>query len=1176
MALDTKYTDNLVLKKSAFQNLLTNIKNYPVIDVDFIEKGEEDELYNDDIWQNYTESTPCIKITYGDSETTKGNIIFNNKNRKYIAQAKKEINRLEALRAELLELKARWEIILQNNEEELALKQKYADSIAAYFNTQYNDNKYDFFIAAYDLLYFTSAIYNILEPNGTLRPKEDIIDIVDSYDFPAIFTNESYEIDNIEENPGQKKVITLQFLDSTIQQNLITGLQNAKNINADYQQVYDNFIEFVLQYNNLVFFDAFEENEALSSVMQRCTNESNYDPNKTYFKLESGRYVLLTNNEITALENDWNGYRNNIYYIKNIKGITEYLDLNKYDANFTMSAFYNQIKEQLENLKTSIISIIAKNKAIAEKHIQLIDQDLTWLDNTNYTNEDIKDYKDILETRYIGATETSIGDNTNTVNIIGGQTGVLVKIDDVVYEKNAQKFKQFIGSQRIDDPNSEDDSTITTYIWENNNKYYRFQYKDIVANVTINDESQTINAITINANPTPVIDNSTIVEKFSIKDLQTCIDFWNREIEMAAINTTGHPLIHGYKYVKVGDNVTFENNEPSIKSYKPSRDELDALTQTSYIYPKVNINNGLQYKEISEDELFNGFTVYFAKIDDNLTFENGLILVDKNEETKPSYTTQYYIKNNTGEYILQDASELKQFDANTDYYKHIEYCDNNGYYEPIYEDLDSTFKTYIDYHYNNVSWEYGLAQGLIYEYNQNNDTYVPTSDTEYNSNKNYYYKPTYYYQIGEQRLGHINVTINGVTQEIGVKGLEYSDLDSLNVTSDMIVNGNILTGNGNIYATGGAILGSTYLGIRNFPSIDNNGDEGADKETAGFWYDGSSNTIYTRNITADDEINGTNSTLSNINLSVANLYNNNNSIIEGIQQGDIGAENQPWNKGYFNELNSDIIYADSIYLSDGAASLSTQHIKVDDISSYTANQNIKINSNIDFDKSKVGSWITTSHEGNINFKLHATTTSQAESAITIHTTNGAWGIGRLGGDNNNLYFTYGTNTNYNANPKNNEVKQAYITPNGYFYAVRVYHAVYNDYAEFRKTLNNVKPGQCVYDNDDGSLSISDKFLIPGAQIVSDTYGASMGYTDECQTPLAVAGRVLVYPYQDKKNYHAGMCVCSAPGGTVNIMSRKDIQEYPDCIIGIVSEIPNYEYWGTDNVKVDGRIWIKIK
>lgn len=86
----------------------------------------------------------------------------------------------------------------------------------------------------------------------------------------------------------------------------------------------------------------------------------------------------------------------------------------------------------------------------------------------------------------------------------------------------------------------------------------------------------------------------------------------------------------------------------------------------------------------------------------------------------------------------------------------------------------------------------------------------------------------------------------------------------------------------------------------------------------------------------------------------------------------------------------------------------------------------------------------------------------------------------------------------------------------------------------------------------------------------------MGMTDECTTPVAVAGRVLAYPYQDRRNYHAGMAVCAAPGGKVNIMSRKDIREYPDCIVGIVSEIPDYEYWGTDNVKVDGRIWIKVR
>jgi hypothetical protein len=42
------------------------------------------------------------------------------------------------------------------------------------------------------------------------------------------------------------------------------------------------------------------------------------------------------------------------------------------------------------------------------------------------------------------------------------------------------------------------------------------------------------------------------------------------------------------------------------------------------------------------------------------------------------------------------------------------------------------------------------------------------------------------------------------------------------------------------------------------------------------------------------------------------------------------------------------------------------------------------------------------------------------------------------------------------------------------------------------------------------------------------------------------------------------------------MTREEIKEYPDRIIGHVSEIPNYEYWGTGNVKVDNRIWIKIK
>ena len=144
-----------------------------------------------------------------------------------------------------------------------------------------------------------------------------------------------------------------------------------------------------------------------------------------------------------------------------------------------------------------------------------------------------------------------------------------------------------------------------------------------------------------------------------------------------------------------------------------------------------------------------------------------------------------------------------------------------------------------------------------------------------------------------------------------------------------------------------------------------------------------------------------------------------------------------------------------------------------------------------------------------------------------------------------------------------------------FSASKIYNAVFNDYAECRKTID-LEPGRVVQDNDDGSLSCAFQRLIPGCHIISDTYGNLMGETQDCKTPIAVAGRVLVYPYQNRENYHAGMSVCAAPNGTVDIMTREEIINYPDCIIGTVSEIPNYETWGTDNVNVNGRIWIYVK
>lgn len=139
-----------------------------------------------------------------------------------------------------------------------------------------------------------------------------------------------------------------------------------------------------------------------------------------------------------------------------------------------------------------------------------------------------------------------------------------------------------------------------------------------------------------------------------------------------------------------------------------------------------------------------------------------------------------------------------------------------------------------------------------------------------------------------------------------------------------------------------------------------------------------------------------------------------------------------------------------------------------------------------------------------------------------------------------------------------------------------YGAVWNDYAEFRAQQEEIEPGYCVASADNGQVYKTTKRFQACEGIVSDTFGFSIGETDECKTPLAVAGRVLAYCEGNRYDYHAGDTVCAGPDGKVCKMSREEIREWPDRIIGIVSEIPEYERWGDGNVPVNGRIWIKVK
>lgn len=147
---------------------------------------------------------------------------------------------------------------------------------------------------------------------------------------------------------------------------------------------------------------------------------------------------------------------------------------------------------------------------------------------------------------------------------------------------------------------------------------------------------------------------------------------------------------------------------------------------------------------------------------------------------------------------------------------------------------------------------------------------------------------------------------------------------------------------------------------------------------------------------------------------------------------------------------------------------------------------------------------------------------------------------------------------------------------GTFRASKVYGAVWNDYAEYRKSNCKI-PGKCIIEVGDDTLKLSTKRLQPGAEIISDTFGFAIGETEDCETPIAVSGRVLAYPYEplEKFRENIGKPVCSGPNGTVSIMADEEYQKFGYCAIGTISAVPDYEVWGSGNVKVNGRVWIKV-
>ena len=176
-----------------------------------------------------------------------------------------------------------------------------------------------------------------------------------------------------------------------------------------------------------------------------------------------------------------------------------------------------------------------------------------------------------------------------------------------------------------------------------------------------------------------------------------------------------------------------------------------------------------------------------------------------------------------------------------------------------------------------------------------------------------------------------------------------------------------------------------------------------------------------------------------------------------------------------------------------------------------------------------------------------------------------------------LFNTRGTTTSKQA---------SYNTNTGEFVATTVKGAVWNDYAEYRETKEKLEPGRCIKETGKGDLVLTTKRMEEGCEIISDTFGFAIGETEKCKTPTAVAGRVLAHLYESNKQARIGQPVCSGPNGTVSLMTNEEARNYPWCIIGTISEIPDYEEWfcgggpgdsdPPEPIKVNGRVWIRMR
>jgi hypothetical protein len=142
----------------------------------------------------------------------------------------------------------------------------------------------------------------------------------------------------------------------------------------------------------------------------------------------------------------------------------------------------------------------------------------------------------------------------------------------------------------------------------------------------------------------------------------------------------------------------------------------------------------------------------------------------------------------------------------------------------------------------------------------------------------------------------------------------------------------------------------------------------------------------------------------------------------------------------------------------------------------------------------------------------------------------------------------------------------------------VFNANWNsDYAEKRLFKGfRPMPGKVCIENGDETISYSTDRLQAGGKIISDTYGSLLNSLLPGGIPIALSGRVLAYLDRDYPEFSSilNMAVGTGKDGNLSIMTREEIREYPERVVGIIIAIPKYKEW--HGIEVNGRVWIQVK